>query len=183
MPKILSAYERETIITFNEAEAEASIFTYDRRWQQHLEKNLGIKPKFNNDYGGKEYKIDKKRISMPRTPRRLSAETKARMAANLAQLRAKKQAATKKLEGVGQKGIPLPKGEKKDVKNARSYALEAERKMGQLLQETERQKPGEHWGKKRLPDVTVTPTLAELGITKRESSDAQELAELPDEQS
>jgi hypothetical protein len=41
--------------------------------------------------------------------------------------------------------------------------------MGQLLKETERQKPGEY---KRLPDVTVPPSLAELGITKRESSQA-----------
>ena len=64
------------------------------------------------------------------------------------------------------------------IQYARSYALEAERKMGQMLAETERQKPGEY---KRLPDVTVCPTLADLGLTKRDSSEAQRLAALPDE--
>ncbi len=67
------------------------------------------------------------------------------------------------------------------IKYARSYAMDAERRMGELLAETERQSPGEHWEKKRSPDVTVTPSLADLGITKRESSQAQVLAALPQE--
>jgi len=54
--------------------------------------------------------------------------------------------------------------------------VEAERKMGELLKKTERQKPGEY---KRLHDVTVSPTLAEIGVSKRESAQAQELAEIP----
>jgi len=62
------------------------------------------------------------------------------------------------------------------IQYARSYALEAERKMGELLKKTERQKPG---GYKRLHDVTVSPTLAEIGVSKRESAQAQELAEIP----
>ncbi len=65
------------------------------------------------------------------------------------------------------------------VQYARSYALDAERKMGQLLKETERQKPGEY---QRSPDVTVAPSLSDLGLTKRDSSEAQKLAELPEEQ-
>jgi len=33
----------------------------------------------------------------------------------------------------------------------------------------------------KLPDVTPSPTLAELGISKRESAEAQRLANLPTE--
>jgi len=68
------------------------------------------------------------------------------------------------------------------IQYARSYALEAERKMGQLLQETERANVERDNKKAELLGITPPPTLAELGITKRESSDAQKLAELPDEQ-
>ena len=68
------------------------------------------------------------------------------------------------------------------IQYAKSYAVRAERKMGEMLQATERQQPGEHWQKKRLPRVTVSPALTDLGITKRESSDAQFLARLPEEE-
>lgn len=79
----LSNYELETVINFNKEEKLASIFTYEKTWQQHLEKRLGLKPVNNNDYGGKEYQIDKKRIPMPRAPRVLSEETKRKYAENL----------------------------------------------------------------------------------------------------
>ena len=48
----LSGYERETIINFNEVEDVASIFTYNRAWQKHLETRLGLKPDYDNGYGG-----------------------------------------------------------------------------------------------------------------------------------
>jgi hypothetical protein len=83
----LSSYEKETIINFNEAEAEASIFTYNKAWQRHLEQKLGLKPTMDNGYGGKEYQIDKKRIPMPRAPRQLSLEAKARLVKRLADAR------------------------------------------------------------------------------------------------
>ncbi len=53
--------------------------------------------------------------------------------------------------------------------------------MGEMLAETERQKPGEY--RKRSQDVTVCPppTLTELGLTKNEASRAQRLAALPRE--
>jgi hypothetical protein len=57
--------------------------------------------------------LDKKRIPMPRVPRRISADAKARMAQNLARFRSQKQAATKKLEGVGSKQYSS-----KGIKNA-----------------------------------------------------------------
>jgi ParB family chromosome partitioning protein len=66
------------------------------------------------------------------------------------------------------------------IGHCRSYALEAERKMGEMLRQTERAK-GEL---KRGPVVTArnhgeTPTLESLGLTKRESTEAQKLAALP----
>lgn len=62
---------------------------------------------------------------------------------------------------------------------ARSYALEAERRMGELLAQTER-------AKGTLKHVVPTghrdekpQTLAELGVSKKESSRAQAMASLP----
>jgi len=66
---------------------------------------------------------------------------------------------------------------------AKSWALEAERKMGMMLKETERNvgsKPGKT-GNKGLPVLDDKPTLSEFGITKRESSQAQQLASFPEE--
>jgi len=72
------------------------------------------------------------------------------------------------------------------VQYARSYAVRAERKMGEMLAVTERARGtrvagGTTGGPVVLPPVEDTPTLAELGVTKRESSEAQFLASLPDE--
>ena len=75
----LSSYEQETINKFNKGEAVAYIFTYEKTWQQHLEKKLGLKPIMDNGFGGKEYEIEKKRIRPPRAPVRLSAEARARL--------------------------------------------------------------------------------------------------------
>ena len=70
------------------------------------------------------------------------------------------------------------------VQYARSYALAAERKMGEMLALTERAKGAKGIG----PVIAVTPrnhnappTLAALGLTKRESAQAQKLAALPEE--
>lgn len=73
------------------------------------------------------------------------------------------------------------------IARCRSYALEAERKMGEMLRATERAvgikgKPGPGKGKRgrmALPRLGEPPTLADLGLTKRESAQAQRLAELP----
>ena len=87
MRRRLSNYEQETIINFNKAEDIALIFTYEKTWQQHLEKRLGLKPTIDNGFGGKEYEIDKKRIRPPRAPVRLSAEARAKLANRLHQSR------------------------------------------------------------------------------------------------
>ena len=76
MPRTLTSYEQETIINFNKAEDIAYIFTYEKTWQQHLEKKLGLKPVMNNGHGGKEYVLPKSRIKPPRAPKQLSAEAR-----------------------------------------------------------------------------------------------------------
>lgn len=75
------------------------------------------------------------------------------------------------------------------IQYARSYALEAERRMGQLLAKRDPPKgtAGTLRGKDTsggyilLPPEAQELTLAELGLTKRESAEAQKLAELPQE--
>ena len=66
------------------------------------------------------------------------------------------------------------------VLKAQGIALEAERRMGGMLKETERAKAGRPpksvTARNQLSD---TPTLKELGLTKRESAEAQCLAEIP----
>ena len=62
MSRRLTSYEQEIIINFNNAENVAHIFTYEKSWQKHFEKLLGLKSTFDNSFGGKEYQIDKKGI-------------------------------------------------------------------------------------------------------------------------
>jgi hypothetical protein len=83
MSERLSAYEHETIILFNKAEDTATIFTYEKTWQKHLEGKLGLKPIMDNGFGGKEYQIDKRRIPMPRAPRKLSDSARNKLAERL----------------------------------------------------------------------------------------------------
>lgn len=70
------------------------------------------------------------------------------------------------------------------IQYCRSYALEAERKMGEMLLATERAKGGQPYQKKSTSNSTlpVEPALHDLGISKRESSEAQQLATLPKEE-
>ena len=84
--RTLSNYEQETIITFNREEKTANIFTYEKTWQQHMEKKLRLKPIIDNGFGGKEYEIDKKRIRPPRAPMKLSAVARANVARRLRQI-------------------------------------------------------------------------------------------------
>ena len=67
MRRRLSNYEQETIINFNKDEAIVHIFTYEKTWQQHLEKRLGLKPTMDNGFGGREYEIDKKNRKVTNT--------------------------------------------------------------------------------------------------------------------
>ena len=80
MTRRLTSYEQETIINFNKEEKIAYIFTYEKTWQKHLAGKLGLKPVMDNGFGGKEYKLPKKMIKPPRAPRKLSEETKTKLA-------------------------------------------------------------------------------------------------------
>jgi hypothetical protein len=79
----LTRQEMETIICFNEQEDTASIFTYNKAWQRHLEGKLSLKPIMDNRFGGKEYELSKKRIKPPRAPKKLSAEVREKLSENL----------------------------------------------------------------------------------------------------
>jgi len=96
----VNRHERETIITFDDSKDPAHIFTYNKAWQKHLEKNLGLKPTMTNRFGGREYDIDKSRIKMPRAPKKLSAEQRENIGRRLATIRksGKKQSSTGKNE-------------------------------------------------------------------------------------
>jgi len=70
------------------------------------------------------------------------------------------------------------------VQEARRYAMLAERKMGEMLLATERAKGATvkgvgKRGHRGVPRCKIPPTLSDLGISKRESAEAQQLAELP----
>ncbi len=95
MPRRLSSFEQETIINFNKAEDIAYIFTYEKTWQQHLEKRLGLKPTMDNGFSGKEYEIDKRRIRPPRAPVRLSAEARAKLTKRMKDMSQKRSLSSK----------------------------------------------------------------------------------------
>lgn len=86
----LTRYELETIINFNEEQKTARIFTYNKSWQNHMEK-LGIKPELVNDFGGKGYTIPKNWIRKPLPKRQLSEETKAVLAERMKRIRQNKK--------------------------------------------------------------------------------------------
>lgn len=71
------------------------------------------------------------------------------------------------------------------VQYARSYALEAERRMGEMLLVAPKAKGAAAGGKKESPRGVyveprdTVPTLSDIGLTKRDSSRAQKLARLP----
>ena len=83
---MLTAYEKETIINFNEADELADIYTHSKKWQKHLEQKLGLKPTAVNSQGGKSYEIDKKRIRPPRALNQLSEEARAKLVERLTKI-------------------------------------------------------------------------------------------------
>ena len=81
----LNREEQETIINFNKAEDMASIFTYEKRWQKHLEKRLGLRPIKDNGFGAREYLLDKHllRLPQPKRKREMTKEEKEKIATRL----------------------------------------------------------------------------------------------------
>ena len=75
----LSAYERETIILFNETSEPAEVFTYNKRMIRKLERLAKMIPdefrlKSDNGTGGMTYIVPKNRILIS-TPKRKVADT------------------------------------------------------------------------------------------------------------
>ena len=64
------------------------------------------------------------------------------------------------------------------IRKAEEIKLRAERRAGELLKETEFQKPGEY---QRSKSTTVAPTLKNMGISKDQSSKWQKIANIPEE--
>jgi hypothetical protein len=65
------------------------------------------------------------------------------------------------------------------IRHATSYAVQAERKIGEMLAATPRDKggqPRQATGSKKAP--VETPRLVDLGLTKKESARAQKVARL-----
>jgi len=73
------------------------------------------------------------------------------------------------------------------IQYCRSYALEAERKMGEMLRKTPAStgRPGPGRGKKGVPASNAllgsAPTAEELGLTRKQRSEAKELSEMEQE--
>ena len=74
--------------------------------------------------------------------------------------------------------LVLAKESPEVIRKAEEIKLRAERRAGQILKETEKQKPGDY---KRSKATTVPPTLKEIGITKDQSSKWQRIADIPEE--
>ncbi len=74
----LSRKEKETVITFNEHDSGAIIFTCSHKWQERMKKS-GLEPIEDNGFGGLTYKIPKKAVRMPviRKSKRLTTDQKA----------------------------------------------------------------------------------------------------------
>ena len=73
MPMILTKYEQETIILFNESESTAAVYTYNTRLQNTLNSLCQSHPEQatqtgDNGYGGLTYSLPKKwvKIAPPR---------------------------------------------------------------------------------------------------------------------
>jgi hypothetical protein len=62
---------------------------------------------------------------------------------------------------------------------ANAIFLEAMRRVGEMLQQTERARGGEHYHATNTKLVSVPPTLREIGLSLKESALAQKLADLP----
>ena len=73
----LTNYEKETIILFNEDEKSANVFTYNKRWQKHIEERMHLLPDEVNTDDGRTYTLPKNTIRLPLIKRTMSPEQKA----------------------------------------------------------------------------------------------------------
>jgi len=87
MPKYrLTKYQQETFYHYNQEESIVYIEAMDPALIRHMEKKLGLKPITIDGWGGKTYEIPKKWLPYPRKPRKLSPETRAKLAKRMRKL-------------------------------------------------------------------------------------------------
>lgn len=98
--KKLPKRERETIISFNEADETANVFTYNRRWQRHIQDRLGIAPYQVTEFGGRYYELPKKAITKPSIRKRqnLTPVERARRRDRLSRMRAQMQDSSRRID-------------------------------------------------------------------------------------
>ena len=73
------AWERETIIRFDQESDHAIVYTHEKTWQQHIENILGVTPR--NIWGpARDYEIPKRWVKLPRAPSKARQEAGRRMA-------------------------------------------------------------------------------------------------------
>ena len=84
----LPAEERETIIVINDSDDIAVIVTHSRTWLTALENNPAATFIKGDNFGGKEFHIDKRFISKPRNGPRKRTETPEQVAARMEKARA-----------------------------------------------------------------------------------------------
>lgn len=93
----LSRLEQETIITFNEAESFAEVFTHNGRLKRRLAELLEKRPEDveyrGEDYGSQRYRVPKKWIKInPGYTRNLSEEEKEEIQQRMKDARTRKKA-------------------------------------------------------------------------------------------
>jgi len=81
--------ERETIITFDEANPDATIFSYSKAWQKHMKDRFGMDGKPNGD-GARTYTVPKSRIRLPQPPKNLTDEQRRKIGERLSKGRMRK---------------------------------------------------------------------------------------------
>ena len=85
----LTAQERETHITFNDADDTAIVTTHMRTWLTALDKNPSANQVGETDsFGGKTYHVPKALVAKVRNGRRTRTETPAQIQARMAKARA-----------------------------------------------------------------------------------------------
>jgi hypothetical protein len=89
MPDRLTAQERETHITFNDADDFAIVTTHMRTWLTAMDKNPAAQQVGETDaFGGKTYRVPKALIAKVRNGRRKRTETPEQIAARMEKARA-----------------------------------------------------------------------------------------------
>jgi hypothetical protein len=81
----LNRYEQETIISFNQAEDIAYVYTCSNAWMTHFEKKLRLQPTVTHGSYAREYECPKAWIKKPRKPRQLSEDQKLKLRRRLPQ--------------------------------------------------------------------------------------------------